>query len=52
MRDGMGFIVAAYAITWLGLLGYALRLHRLSERMQAEFTEASRDAASGGGDRD
>jgi CcmD family protein len=52
MRDGMGFIVAAYTITWLGLIGYAIRLHRLSQRVRAEFTEAARDAASGGGDRD
>lgn len=52
MRDVTGFIVAAYAITWLGLIGYAVRVHRLSRRLRAEFSEAQREAASGGGHRD
>lgn len=39
----MTYIVVAYGLTWVVLIGYALRLHRVSRHAQAEFTEASRE---------
>ncbi|HEX7121879.1 MAG TPA: CcmD family protein [Gemmatimonadaceae bacterium] len=48
MSDNIGYIVAAYGITWIVLVGYALRLHRVSRRAQAEFGQASQE----GGDRE
>jgi hypothetical protein len=48
MRDTMGYIVAAYAITWVALIAYAVRLHRVSQRARTEYHEASRDASAPG----
>lgn len=50
MAEANGFIVAAYVVAWLGLLGYGAWLHGASRRARAEFEEASRE--SGGGDRE
>lgn len=42
MADNTGFIVAAYTVTWVVLLAYAIRLHRLSRRAREQFTDAAR----------
>ncbi|HSA54283.1 MAG TPA: CcmD family protein [Gemmatimonadaceae bacterium] len=59
MAEANGFIVAAYIVTWVGLLGYAWRLHGTSRRARAEYDEASRGTSvpinggnSGGGARE
>jgi CcmD family protein len=44
MADGMGYIVAAYVVTWVGLAGYAVRLVGVSRRAREQFERASRDA--------
>lgn len=46
MSENMGYIVAAYGIAWIVLVGYALRLHRVSRRAQAEFAEASQEGGN------
>jgi hypothetical protein len=46
MADGMGYIVAAYAVTWVALVGYAIRLVGVTRRAQAQLERASRDAGS------
>ena len=50
MADANGFIVAAYVVAWIGLLGYGFYLHGTSRRARAEYEEASRE--SGGGHRE
>jgi len=42
-----GYIIAAYAVTWLGIGGYALRLERLTRRAEQEY-EAARGAQRAG----
>jgi hypothetical protein len=44
MADGMGYIVAAYVVTWVGLIGYAIRLVGVARRAQEQLERASRDA--------
>jgi CcmD family protein len=46
MAEGMGYIVAAYVVTWIGLVGYAVRLMGVSRRAREQFERASRDAGS------
>lgn len=50
MAEANGFIVAAYVVAWVGILGYAFYLHGASRRARVEYEEASRD--SGGGHRE
>ena len=43
------FITAAYAVTWLVILGYVLRLGRKASQVRAEYDRMDRE--SGGGSR-
>ena len=43
MPDTNGFIIAAYVVMWVGLIGYGLRLHRVFRVAQRRLDEASRD---------
>ena len=47
MPDNNSYVIAAYAVTWVMLLAYAVRLHRVARRAETQFAEASRgdDAA-------
>ena len=38
------FIVAAYAVAWIAILGYTVRLFMKSTRADAEFARQARDA--------
>jgi hypothetical protein len=42
VSESIDFIVAAYAITWVVLIAYAVRLHRVSRRAMAQYREAGR----------
>jgi CcmD family protein len=48
MTSEWRFIVAAYAITWVTLAGYAVRLLRLRRRAEALRDDAARQARGGG----
>ena len=41
MPDQNSYIVAAYAITWITLLGYALYLHAVSRRSRRQLEQAA-----------
>jgi hypothetical protein len=41
--DTNGFLIAAYAVMWIGLVGYGIRLHRVYRESRQRFEEASRD---------
>ena len=43
MADGNGFVIAAYAAMWIGLIGYALKLHRVSREAERRLDEALRE---------
>lgn len=42
MLEGNGFVVAAYVVMWVGVIGYALRLHRVSRDAKHRLEQASR----------
>jgi hypothetical protein len=42
MADNTVYIAAAYVVTWVVLIGYAIRLHGVSRRARAQYDEASR----------
>ncbi len=42
MLEGNGFVVAAYVVMWVGVLGYAVRLHRVSRDAKHRLAQASR----------
>ena len=42
MSDNTTFVVAAFAITWVVMLGYLLHLRRASRRAHAAFDQATR----------
>lgn len=42
MSDNTTFVVAAFAITWVAMLGYLLHLRRASRRARAAFDQATR----------
>jgi hypothetical protein len=47
MGDSNGFVVAAYVVMWVGLIGYAIRLHRVfrdSRRRLADAAQSGRPA--------
>lgn len=46
MAEANGYIVAAYVVTWIGILGYAARLVLVSRRAKEQLERASRDAGS------
>ena len=43
MPEGNGFVIAAYAVMWIGLIGYALKLHRVYREAERRLAEASRE---------
>jgi hypothetical protein len=43
MADTNGFLIAAYVVMWIGLIGYGVRLHRVFRDSRRRFEEASRD---------
>ena len=47
MPDSNNYVVAAYVVTWIMLLGYALRLHAVSRRSREQYAEASRSHEAG-----
>ena len=46
MPESNGYIVAAYVLTWVMLVGYAVRLARVSRRAKEQLEQASRGAGS------
>ena len=47
MPDNTPYIVGAFALTWVVLLGYALHLHRARAAAERRLEDATRDAAGG-----
>lgn len=45
--ESKGFIVAAYVVTWVMLVGYAIRLHAVSRRARQQFADAVREREEG-----
>lgn len=45
--SNLSFIVAAYAVTWVVLLGYLFRLVRKGARARAEYEHAVQERAGG-----
>ena len=43
MDGSNGFLVAAYVVTWIGLIGYGIRLHRVYQDSRRRLDDASRD---------
>ena len=42
------FIMAAYSVSWLGILGYLARLMGKGSRARADYDRMSRDTSGGG----
>lgn len=47
MPENGAFIVAAFALTWVVLLGYAWHLHRVRREAARRLDHATRDAIGG-----
>ena len=43
MAESNGYLVAAYVVMWVGLIGYALKLHRVYRDAERRLDEASRE---------
>ena len=43
MADMNGFVVAAYIVMWVGLIGYGVRLHRVFREARRRLDDASRE---------
>jgi CcmD family protein len=43
MAESNGYLIAAYVVMWVGLIGYALRLHRVSRDARLRLDEAMRE---------
>ena len=43
VSDTNGFVIAAYVVMWIGLIGYGLHLRRVSAEARRRLGEASRD---------
>lgn len=43
MSDSNGFVIAAYVVMWVGLIGYAIRLHRTFRDSRRRLDDASRE---------
>ncbi|HEX6315665.1 MAG TPA: hypothetical protein VFZ73_12435 [Gemmatimonadaceae bacterium] len=46
MGDSNGFVVAAYVVMWVGLIGYGLRLHRVFRDSRRRLDDASSSGRS------
>jgi hypothetical protein len=47
MNGSNGFLIAAYVVMWIGLVGYAIRLHRVFRDSRQRLAEASRSEGTG-----
>jgi CcmD family protein len=47
-ESNLKFIVAAYSVSWLVILGYLARLVRKGSRARADYDQMSRETAGGG----
>lgn len=45
--ESNGYIVAAYVLTWVVLVGYAIRLHAVSRRSRQQYADAVREREEG-----
>lgn len=45
--ESNGYIVAAYVLTWVVLVAYAVRLHGVSRRAQQQYADAVREREEG-----
>ena len=43
MAESNGYLIAAYVVMWVGLIGYALKLHRVSREARQRLDEASHE---------
>lgn len=43
MADMNGFVVAAYIVMWVGLIGYGVRLHRVHREARRRLDDALRE---------
>ena len=48
MSGSNGFVIAAYVVMWIGLLGYGIRLHRIFRDSRRRLDEASRSEGRNG----
>ena len=46
MPSSNGFVVAAYVVMWIGLIGYGIRLHRVFRDSRRRLEQATRDGRS------
>jgi CcmD family protein len=46
-ESNLKFIIAAYSVSWLVILGYLARLVRKSSRARAEYDQISGETAGG-----
>ena len=46
MSCANGFVVAAYIVMWIGLIGYGIRLHRVFRESRRRLEQATRDGRS------
>jgi hypothetical protein len=42
MGSSNGFVIAAYVVMWVGLVGYGIRLHRVFRDSRRRLDDASR----------
>jgi CcmD family protein len=47
MTSNKSFIIAAYAVAWIMIIGYTFRLFAKGARAEAEFARHARDAERG-----
>ncbi len=47
MSGTNGFVVAAYVVLWIGLIGYGLRLFRVFAESRRRLDQASRAGVGG-----
>jgi hypothetical protein len=48
MSDNSRFIIAAYTVTWVCFVAYAVRLHLVARRARAQYDEATRAGGESG----
>lgn len=47
MSGEWGYIIAAYAATWIGIGGYAIHLNRITRQAEQDLAEVQRAAEKG-----
>jgi CcmD family protein len=47
-ESNLKFIIAAYSVSWLVILGYLARLTRKGSQTRADYDRMSRDTPGGG----